>query len=227
MIRSDTPNQLFEKYNFLFSTFNHPKRSSRNPQKPHFVATMNETKEPFLKFARLWERFINMFKSLIYTLILLVVFLIVTVFAALVSIFKPSEKANVNYYSGRLLAAIMTPILGLRWKIINEDIGDTVGRPCIFVANHQSALDVLCMSKVVPLRTVVMAKKQIKYLPFVGQYFLLASNFLVDRKNHESALRTMANICDEMKKKGLALWIFPEGTRSHARNPELCTRLIP
>lgn len=43
-------------------------------------------------------------------------------------------------------------------------------RPTVYVCNHQSSMDVLFMASVFPKATSVVAKKSIKYYPFLGWY---------------------------------------------------------
>jgi len=37
---------------------------------------------------------------------------------------------------------------------------------------------------------------------------------MVDRKNSKDAVKMMHHVGEDMKRKGVSLWIFPEGTRS-------------
>jgi lysophosphatidate acyltransferase len=37
---------------------------------------------------------------------------------------------------------------------------------------------------------------------------------MVDRKNSKDAVKMMHQVGEDMKRKGVSLWIFPEGTRS-------------
>lgn len=43
-------------------------------------------------------------------------------------------------------------------------------RPSVYVCNHQTSMDVLFMASVFPKATAVVAKKSIKYYPFLGWY---------------------------------------------------------
>ncbi|KAJ3416210.1 1-acylglycerol-3-phosphate O-acyltransferase [Chytridiales sp. JEL 0842] len=87
-------------------------------------------------------------------------------------------------------------------------------RPCVFVCNHQNVLDLYCFGHIFPPSTLVMAKKEMKYTPFIGQYLVMGSNIFIDRENRESAMKTMQYVAGELKRKKMGIFIFPEGTRS-------------
>jgi lysophosphatidate acyltransferase len=44
---------------------------------------------------------------------------------------------------------------------------------------------------------------------------------MVDRKNSKDAVKMMHHVGEDMKRKGVSLWIFPEGTRSLNKENEL------
>ena len=57
-----------------------------------------------------------------------------------------------------------------------------------------------------------MAKSEIVYVPFVGQYLWLSKNIFIDRKNTKNAIDTMKFVSEEMKKKKVK-FIMPRMTR--------------
>lgn len=89
--------------------------------------------------------------------------------------------------------------------------------PCVFIANHQHALDLVFMAAVQCVPVVAIGKKQVLWVPFFGVMYWLSGQVLIDRKNHEKAMKTMANVAQMMKKKSVSVWIFPEGTRSNGK----------
>ncbi|KAG1438289.1 hypothetical protein G6F56_012700 [Rhizopus delemar] len=42
--------------------------------------------------------------------------------------------------------------------------------PAIIVCNHQSSLDIMLMGRVYPENTTIVAKKELKYYPFLGWF---------------------------------------------------------
>lgn len=87
-------------------------------------------------------------------------------------------------------------------------------RPAIFISNHSSTLDMWLGMWVCPMRGCGLAKKEIRYVPGVGQLYLLSGHPLIDRSNRERAIATMNEVAAFMVKNQLSLWVWPEGTRS-------------
>ncbi|KAI9327814.1 hypothetical protein DFJ73DRAFT_782754 [Zopfochytrium polystomum] len=94
-------------------------------------------------------------------------------------------------------------------------------RPAVFVVNHQSEMDLIVMGNLVQPDTVILAKDDVKYIPLVGQYMVAAQNIFINRGNRQSAIETMANVAKIMIDKKLALYVFPEGTRSYQTTNEM------
>ncbi|KAJ3114500.1 1-acylglycerol-3-phosphate O-acyltransferase [Phlyctochytrium bullatum] len=66
-----------------------------------------------------------------------------------------------------------------------------------------------------PPDSVIMAKSDLKWVPFVGWYLWAANNLFIDRNNTRNALETMKLAAEQLEKKKMGLFMFPEGTRSH------------
>jgi hypothetical protein len=49
----------------------------------------------------------------------------------------------------------------------------------------------------------------------------LSGAVMVDRKNSKDAVKMMHHVGEDMKRKGVSLWIFPEGTRSLRKEDEM------
>jgi len=89
-----------------------------------------------------------------------------------------------------------------------------VQRPAIFVSNHASTLDMWLGMWVCPMGGCGLAKKEIRYVPGIGQLYLLSGHPMIDRSNRERAISTMNNVASFVVKNSLSLWVWPEGTRS-------------
>lgn len=86
-------------------------------------------------------------------------------------------------------------------------------QPCVYVANHQSHLDVLFHGAVFPPRTLVIAKKQVLWIPFFGVMFAAGRHLVLDRARRDAALVQMGRALEAMQQRGASIWLFPEGTR--------------
>ena len=83
----------------------------------------------------------------------------------------------------------------------------------IFVSNHQSHLDTACLFRALPTQLHFIAKKELKWLPFIGWYIWATGMIFVDRQNRKKAIESM-NKAGQLIKKGKSVLVFPEGTRS-------------
>ncbi len=85
----------------------------------------------------------------------------------------------------------------------------------IFISNHSSAFDIPSMYWGVKNKHGMLAKKQLKYVPFFGWAMWAAGHYFVDRKDHRAALAVMEQVAAQMSEnKDNSLIIFAEGTRS-------------
>ncbi|MDH4107351.1 MAG: HAD-IB family hydrolase [Gammaproteobacteria bacterium] len=104
-------------------------------------------------------------------------------------------------------------LAGIRIKIRGENYL-WERRPAVFLFNHQSAIDVLIIAKLLRRDFTAIAKQEIATNPLVGPVFRVADTVFVDRKNHEKALEALKPVVRTLK-QGLSVAIAPEGTRSH------------
>lgn len=86
-------------------------------------------------------------------------------------------------------------------------------RKLVFMANHQGDMDIVVMLACMPKATGFVAKSQAMWFPFVNLWILSIGSVFIDRgsvaRGKDSIDRGVANI-----RKGWALTVFPEGTRS-------------
>lgn len=87
------------------------------------------------------------------------------------------------------------------------------GHSYVFVANHQSALDVWLIYGYLPVIYKWMMKKELRHVPFIGNPCAAARHVFVDRKNPRAAYRAV-QLMKERLTNGISTVIFPEGTRT-------------
>ena len=149
----------------------------------------------------------------------LLMFFASIVFFALMIPLLPWRVARIyscNVYgtiAGRAMvwASGARPIFHHREKARNQ-------KPAIFVSNHTSTLDMWVGMWVCPMGGCGLAKREIRYVPGVGQLYMLSGHPMIDRSNRERAIATMDGVARFMTKNGLSLWLWPEGTRSKDGN---------
>jgi 1-acyl-sn-glycerol-3-phosphate acyltransferase len=89
------------------------------------------------------------------------------------------------------------------------------GVPLIFVANHQSTIDIPVLFASVPADFRFVAKKALMYVPALGWYMWLARFVFVDRGNHREAIASLERAARQIQ-GGVSIAMFPEGTRSES-----------
>lgn len=98
------------------------------------------------------------------------------------------------------------------WEQLPEDIRQ--GRQsAIFMSNHESQLDPPILVAALPVPAVYIAKKELKYVPFIGWAGWAAGVIFIDRGDRERAIRSIHDAARQIR-GGKNVVIFPEGTRS-------------
>ncbi|ELU38375.1 1-acylglycerol-3-phosphate O-acyltransferase [Rhizoctonia solani AG-1 IA] len=165
---------------------------------------------------------------------------VLSVWGVLVSIGMTAmgNRFDINYVVARSFYYVCGPLLGIDFVVEGEEHMSTPS--AVYIGNHQTMLDILylgrcvlsrrhnlhiqpltCQARIFPKQSSIMAKKELKWSPLLGQYMALSGAVFVDRKNSKDALHALAKAGEEMKSKGVSLWVFPEGTRSSSEKPDL------
>ena len=123
-----------------------------------------------------------------------------------------SDKRFVARDYARRLAPWMDAAFGTRVEVQGEE-NMRRERPCIYISNHQSLLDVPVLARLFPEDTVVIAKESLRWIPFFGWLYQVTGNVYIDRSNRGEAVGRLQNAADAIRERGVSVWIFPEGTR--------------
>lgn len=83
----------------------------------------------------------------------------------------------------------------------------------VFVANHQSFVDVFAVYGWLPNNFKWLMKKELRKIPFVGAACAVAGHIFVDRSNPRAAMESLQDIKSQLC-NGISTVIFPEGTRT-------------
>lgn len=140
--------------------------------------------------------------------------LLVCIFGSIYCLFSPRNPRHVATF-GHLFGRLST-VFGLKVEIRRPADVDDYGS-CIYIANHQNNYDMVTVSNAVQPRTVTVGKKSLAWIPFFGQLYWLTGNLLIDRDNRAKAHGTISQVVEQIKKRNISIWMFPEGTRSRGR----------
>jgi 1-acyl-sn-glycerol-3-phosphate acyltransferase len=125
---------------------------------------------------------------------------------------------KLGYSISRYWARAILKLAGIRLKVQGLERLDST-RQYIFIANHQSYLDIPALVQALPtfqLRWI--AKKEILWVPLFGWVLWTTKHIIVDRSNLSKAMISL-RMARERIEKGISVVVFPEGTRS--RNGKL------
>lgn len=149
------------------------------------------------------------------------------IFAALYGVFVSifltliGKQGISQWAAGRCFKYSMIMTTGVEFVI--EDPNNVLGttRPAVFIGNHQTELDVLMLGTMFPKYCSVTAKASLKKTPFLGWFMALSGSIFIDRKNTKDAREAMKGAANEIQSKRQSVYMFPEGTRSYAKEPML------
>lgn len=87
----------------------------------------------------------------------------------------------------------------------------------MFFPNHQGLFDVLSIIEACDVPFSVVAKVEVKDIPFLKQVFAILKAKFMDRDDVRQSLKIIQSVTEEVK-EGRNYLIFPEGTRSKKGN---------
>lgn len=90
--------------------------------------------------------------------------------------------------------------------------------PVLYAANHRSLLDAALGYITIPNLTGFVAKKEVGKVPFLNLWMLNVNCLFLDRSDIRAGMKTILT-CTEYLKEGYSMFIAPEGTRSHDKDP--------
>lgn len=102
-------------------------------------------------------------------------------------------------------------------KITVKGMENVPSGPVLYVGNHRSYFDILVGYTTVPELLGFVAKKEMRRYPFLADWMTNVNCLFLDRKNLKEGLRTILEGVEKVK-RGVSIWIFPEGTRNRGED---------
>ena len=144
----------------------------------------------------------------------LVLLLITPVLCVPVAILTPllPRHLNLAMRAGKIWGRVMLWAVGARvtYHGLESVPADT---PLIFIANHQSIVDVWVVPRICPLATRFVAKEELFRIPIFGWAMRIAGFIPIARSNRTDAIRSLRSAAERIR-AGNSVVLFPEGTRS-------------
>ncbi|KDN71363.1 putative acyltransferase [Colletotrichum sublineola] len=131
------------------------------------------------------------------------------------------EQGIAQWMTGRAFCYLMALTTGITFEVVDPKNVLNTTRPAVFVGNHQTELDVLMLGAMFPKYCSVTAKASLKKTPILGWFMTLSGSIFIDRKNTKDARDAMSGAAEQIRKRNQSVYMFPEGTRSYAKDPVL------
>lgn len=128
------------------------------------------------------------------------------------------RRHDVNFVVARTFYALVSRALDLEVLVEGEEYLQT--QPAVMVGNHQSMLDILYLGRIFPPKAAIMAKRELQWTP-LGPWMFMSGAIFVDRGNSAKAHKSLEAAAEEMKREGISLMMYPEGTRHNEEVPTL------
>ena len=135
---------------------------------------------------------------------------------ALPGVFNRSRRDMVNFAIATW-GEFGTALAGVRLAVRGEQHLWS-HRPAVFVFNHQSAIDVMLLCKLLRRDFAGVAKKEARANPLFGPVFALAGVVFIDRLDRQKAIEALRPAIATLR-EGTSFVIAPEGTRSPTPRP--------
>ena len=127
------------------------------------------------------------------------------------TILLTGKKENFKFF-GLIWGKTLSFIFNI--KLVIKGKHNLQNRNYIFASNHASLIDIPLLLIAVNRYTVFIAKSELSKIPIFKSILDRAGFIFVDRKNNDSAVKSMNNLMDDIKKIPRSVAIFPEGTRT-------------
>lgn len=146
------------------------------------------------------------------TLFFWVIFTPLTLLVILVGV--PASWFNPDYLHscGRIWARASLRLAGVRLTVAGSEHLPADG-PMIYMANHQSQVDIIALYAGIPGQFRWLAKAELFRIPLFGLAMHRAGYIPVNRGDRREALHSMAEAAAKIA-AGTPVMVFPEGTRS-------------
>jgi 1-acyl-sn-glycerol-3-phosphate acyltransferase len=162
------------------------------------------------RHARLWY-YLSYLRSLLFTNLLIYFY---TAVCGAVSLMGSLFDVRGRWQHGcaRVWSWLILKTSGIRVRVEGLENIDT-RETLIFVANHQSAMDIPILFVYLPVQFRFVAKRSLFLVPFLGWHLYRSGHIPVDRGKPHEALKSLDQAARKIR-EGRPVVLFPEGRRS-------------
>ena len=128
-----------------------------------------------------------------------------------VSFFDPDGRRQ--HWCAHTWTRLIAATAGMRVTVHGLENLPPDGTPVVYMANHQSYMDIPTIFGFLPVQFRIIAKESLFKVPFMGWHLSRAGNIPINRTNRRDAMRSIAEAARRIR-EGTSVVVFPEGTRS-------------
>lgn len=128
---------------------------------------------------------------------------------------------SAQWAGGRIFKYLALLSMGLTFEVHDPEGILERERPAVLMGNHQSEFDLIMLGCMFPRNCSVTAKSSLRKVPLLGWWMTLARAIFIERANSQGARAAMKGAAQTMVERRQSVYIFPEGTRSYAKEPVL------
>lgn len=124
---------------------------------------------------------------------------------------NPAECSRISHLQVKKAFRNMLRIAGVKIEVTGLD--NIPDEPCLYVANHNSYVDILVSEVVIPTGAGFVSKDSLQKIPGLSSWMYLIHCLFLNRTDVREGLKMIISGADYLK-EGYSMFIFPEGTRS-------------
>ena len=128
-----------------------------------------------------------------------------------ISFFDPDGRRQ--HWCAHTWCRLIAATAGMRVRVHGVEYLPAPGAPVVYMANHQSYMDIPVLFGFLPAQFRIIAKESLFRVPFMGWHLTRAGNIPINRSNRREAMRSISKAADRIR-EGTSVFVFPEGTRS-------------
>lgn len=143
--------------------------------------------------------------------IIIVATIIMGSVSLIVSLFERSGDRQ--HQISRVWSRMLLRVSGVRMRVEGLEKIDPA-QSYVFVANHQSLMDIPVLLAYLPLQFRFLAKKGLFLIPIMGTHLRRAGHLPVVKGDPRASLKSMSQAAQIIRDRGISVLLFPEGGRS-------------
>ncbi len=160
-------------------------------------------------------KYIHLFIAVLIVVPTFVLSMVVAKFPAFIMRLFKADKAADKWMrlNGTNISRTVLFSLNTRVEVSGLDRIPAEGTPVCFVANHQSMVDIPATIAGLRIWAGFIAKAELKRVPMLSTWIKSMNCIYIDRKSPRSSIEAILKGVENIR-KGIPMFVFPEGTRS-------------